>query len=644
MKLFEPITIRGMTLKNRVVMSPMGTNFSLVRGASRAFYEERAKGGVGAIVVGGVTVDALTSGVFAQAFYDWAVRPVQALGAKMGPQLFHGNLYPSYWGSGVIQEWVAPSPGTPPGAKVMIPMFRESQAYCRELTIAEIEDIISRYAAAAKKAKEVGFDFIEMHGPHGHNLPHQFFSPIDNHRSDRYGGNLAGRMRFSIEAAKAIRAAVGEDYPFFWRSCAEEGLPGGYTLAECTELCVQLEKAGVDVIDVSFGHEANYEPMPLAHFTPCPGEEQPTATFVPMAEAIKKRVSVPVIGVGRIHALDVAEQVLSQGKVDLVAIGRQLLADPRWPQKIAAGSQDEVTPCLCCNHCIDILEKMEPIRCSVNAAMGQEDEWIIRPAEQKKKVLVVGGGPGGMEAARVAALRGHQVALFERTKTLGGQLLLACQPPRKSKLKDFVNYLSGQMQKQGVRVELGKQVTPELIAEIKPDTLVLATGVETISPEIPGMNRSNVVKAEQVLSGSAEVGPRVAVIGGGEVGCEVAELLAEKGKKVVVVEFLDEMATKLSPRARHFLLYNLAKKGVAMVTGARCQEITDKGLSITSRRGKQQTISADSIVLAVGSRPNTTLARKLEGKVKSIHLVGDCVEPRRIVHAISEGFRVGCDL
>jgi len=644
MKLFEPITIRGMTLKNRIVMSPMGTNFSLVRGVSRAFYEERAKDGVGAIVVGGMLVDALLSGEFAHAFYDWAVRPVQAQGVKMGPQLFYSNLYPGYWGLGVIQEWVAPSPGVPPGAKVMMPMLRETQAYCRELTIAEIEDIISRYAAAAKKVKEVGFDFVEMHGCHGHNLPHQFFSPIDNHRSDEYGGDLAGRMRFSIEVAQAIRTAVGEDFPFFWRLCAEEGLPGGYTLEDCTELCVELEKAGVDVIDVSFGHEANYEPAPLAHFTPCPGEEQPPATFVPLAEVIKRRVNIPVIGVGRIHTLEVAEEVLSQGKVDMIAIGRQLLADPQWPQKVAAGRQDEITPCLCCNYCIDMLERMEPIRCAVNAAMGREDESAIALAKERKKVLVVGGGPAGMEAARVAALRGHEVTLFERGQALGGQLVLASKPPRKSKIKDFIDYLARQMEKQGVRVELGREATPDLVAEIKPDAVVLATGVDTIIPDILGVNRSNVVTAEQVLSGSVHVGARVVVIGGGEIGCEVAELLAEKGGKVTIVELLDEMATKLPFRGRHFLLYNLAKRGVAMVTGALCQQITDEGLIITSRRGRQQTIAADTVVLSVGSRPDAALARELEGKVTSLHLVGDCVEPRRIANAVEEAFGVGREL
>jgi len=522
--------------------------------------------------------------------------------------------------------------------------LREAQAYCRELTVIEIKDIVSRYAAAAKKAKEVGFDFVEMHGCHGHNLPHQFFSPIDNRRSDGYGGDLAGRMRFSLEVAKAIRAAVGEDYPFFWRLCAEEALPGGYTLEECTSLCVELEKVGVDVIDVSFGHEANYEPVPMGHSSPIPGEERPPATFVPLAAAIKRRLNIPVIGVGRMQSLEVAEEALSQGKVDLIALARELLADPLWPQKMKAGKQDDVTPCIYCNHCIDTMEKTEPIRCTVNAVTGREDEWAITPAKGVKKVLVVGGGPAGMEAARVAALRGHQVTLFEKGQALGGQLLLACKPPRKGRIKEFMDYLAGQMAKQGVLVNLGKEVTSELVTEIRPDALVLATGVDTIIPDIPGVNSSKVVKAEDVLSGRVQVGPRVAVIGGGEVGCEVAELLAEKGKKVTVVELLDKMAAKLSPNGRHFLLYSLAKRGVVMVTGARINQITEEGLTITSRRGKQQAVPADHIVLAVGSRPNAVLAGEVKGKVESIYLIGDCVEPRRIADAIEEGFRVGLQL
>jgi len=633
-----------MTLRNRIVMAPMGTNFSLVRGDSCAFYEERARGGVGAIVIGGVLVDALAGDKFAHEFYDWVVRPVQAQGTKMGPQLFYGNLYPSSWGLGVIQEWVAPSPGIPPGAKAMLPLLRETQCYCRELSIAEIEDIISRYAAAAKKAKEVGFDFVEMHGCHGHNQPHQFFSPIDNRRNDRYGGDLEGRMRFSIEVAQRVREAVGDDYPFFWRLCAEEGLPGGYTLEECLELCVELEKAGVDVIDVSFGHEANYELAPISHFTPSPGEEQPPATFIPLAEAIKKRVNIPVIGVGRIHTLEMAEEVLSEGKVDLIAIGRQLLADPSWPQKVAAGRQDEVTPCICCNYCVDMMEKTEPIRCAVNAVMGREGEAAIMPAEEKKRVLVVGGGPAGMEAAKVAALRDHQVTLCEKKEALGGQLLLASKPPRKSRIGDFVKYLASQLEKHGVQVELVREVTAELVVGMKPDVLVLATGVDTLTPDISGIDKDKVVTAEEVLGGRAQVGANVAVIGGGEVGCEVAELLAERGKKVTIIEILDEMASKLSFRWRNFLLYNLAKRGVAMVTGAKCEQITNEGLIITSRRGRQQTIPADTIVVAAGSVSNRSLAKELGGKVKTLYSIGDCVEPRRIANAIEDGFRIGCEI
>ncbi|MBW1819098.1 MAG: hypothetical protein JRJ60_18315 [Deltaproteobacteria bacterium] len=479
----------------------MGTNFSLVRGVSMAFYEKRAKkGGVGAIVIGAVLVDALLSNGFARSFHRWVAEPVQAQDVKIGLQLLYTNQYPEYWDEGVVQEWVAPSPGTPPGAQVILPILKETQAYCRELTTGDIDDIISRYAAAAKKVKEAGFDFVEMHACHGHNLPHQFFSPIDNHRSDGYGGHMAGRMRFSIEAARAIRCAMGEDYPFFWRLSAEEGLPGGYTLEECTELCIELEKAGIDVIDVSYGHEANYQPAPSAHFMPCPGEEWPPAAYVPCAERIKQSVSVPVIGVGRIHTRETAEKVLSEGRVDMIAMGRQLLADPLWPRKIAEDRENEITPCLYCNHCVETLETGKPIRCAVNAFMGRENEISISPARKKKSLVVIGGGPGGMEAARLSHL------------------------------------------------------------------------------------------------------------------------------------------------ARHFLLYNLAKQGVTMVTGATCGPITDEGLTITTRRNKQQSLSADTVVIAAGSRSDASLATKLDGLTAPLYLVGDCVNPRRIADAVKEGFRVGLEI
>ena len=629
MKLFEPITIRGLEFKNRIVMPPMQVGVGLRSRRARAYYSERAKGGAGTIIIAATSVDIFvtddawgkTGGV--DAFLEGMgslIQEVKQDGARIGVQLWHGNQFPA--GTGAPQdthgEAVAPS------------ATEES----RELTVSEIENIISRFAGAAANAKRAGFDFVEVHGAHGY-LVCQFFSSATNKRNDKYGGDLSGRMRFGLECVAAMRAASGADYPIFYRLGALEDIARGITIEDSARFASELEKVGADVIDVSLGSMAGLG------FTANPGSEQPEGTFVSLAQAVKGSVTIPVIAVGRFRTPEVAEAVVAEGKADMVAIGRQLIADPHWPQKVADGRAEDILPCISCNACFETGFTGTGLRCAVNASAGRELETDIVPADRAKRVIVIGGGPAGMEAARVAAQRGHRVTLYERETELGGQLRMAAAPPYKQEIAALRDYLARHLEKSGAEVRLGEEVNATSVADSKPDSVIVAAGATPLVPEIPGVKRASVVTALDVLSGKIEVGEKVVIIGGELVGCETADFLCQKGKQVTVVRRGPEMATKMFPSNREALLSRLNKRGVALLTGVKYEEVTDRGLVITDKEGRRRTLEADSIVLAAGAVSNTALFKAVEGKVPEIHVAGDCLQPRRILDAIHDGARLG---
>ncbi len=630
MKLLEPITIRGVEFKNRMVMPPMQVGVGMRSPRARAYYLERARGGVGTIIVAATSVDLFatddawgrTGGV--DAFVDGLcplIDDVHQAGARIGVQLWHGNMFPA--GTGTPQD------------KRGEPVAPSDTAEERRLTISEIEIIVSRFAQAAANARRAGFDFVEIHGAHGY-LACQFFSPATNRRDDEYGGDLARRMNFGTQCVSAIRAAVGADYPIFYRLGAWEDISGGITLEDSAQFAVELEKAGTDVLDVSLGGMAG------PGFTGSPGPGQPEGTFVPLAEAIKRWVKVPVIAVGRFRTPQVAEDVLAEGKADMVAIGRQLIADPYWPEKAATGRTEDIVPCISCNACFETGFAGLGLRCSVNAFAGREAELTIEPVATMKKVMVAGGGPAGMEAARVAALRGHEVTLYEKQTELGGQLIPAAVPPYKQELALLSRYLTHQLEKSSVQVKTGVEVTPELVEKERPDAVILATGSMHLIPEITGTSRNKVVTAVDVLSGGVDTGEKIVVIGGELVGCETADFLSQRGKKVTVVRRGPEMASKVFPSNRYALLARLEEKDVTLVTDVKEYEaINDDGLVIIDSQGKWQTLEADTIVLAAGASPNDQLANALAGKVGEIHFAGDCAKPGRILDAIHDGARLG---
>jgi len=634
-KLFEPGRIGRLELKNRLVMPPMATNYASKDGsvAQRQidYYEERAKGGVGLVIVEITCVDSpVGKGTVRQICIDddrfipdlsRLAAAIKQHGAKAAIQIHHAGRQTSARFTG--HQPVAPSPISVPGSEQP-----------RELTSEEIAALVAKFAEAAERAKKAGFDGVEIHGAHGY-LISEFLSPLSNHRQDAYGGSIENRARFLLEVIEAIRERVGRDYPVWCRlSAMEIGAEGGITLEE-TQVVAQLaEKAGVDAIHVSAHTVGPARRPPLA---------QPPCSFVPLAEGVKKVVSIPVITVGRIPP-ELGEDVLGDGKADFISIGRPLLADPHLLQKVAMGRTEDIRPCLYCLTCLDSMNwRKEGVCCVVNPTLGREREYELKPTGSPKKVVVVGGGPGGMEAARVAALREHKVALFDEADELGGQLLLAAKPPFKDTIETFRKYLVGQMTKLGVELRLRQRFNADMLNELKPDAVVLATGVKPFIPQIPGIQSKKVIQANEVLAG-AETGERVAVIGGELVGCETALYLVERGKKVTIMRRGPELATKVHQFIREPLLGRLKYRGVSMLTGVEYEEITEAGVAIRTGAGERKVVEADTVVLAAGAVPDTELLSVLQGRVAQVFSVGDCVEPRGIREAVEEGYRAGLDI
>ncbi len=632
-KLWEPFRIGRMELKNRVVMPPMVTRYAsdggFVTKRTKDYYEARARGGAGLIIVEATYVHrqgwafpnqiGISDDKFIPGMRE-LVDVVHKHGARIGIQIHHGGREAKSTVNGLQPVSASPLPG----------LAGETP---REMAVEEIAETAAYFADAALRAKTAGFDGVELHAAHGY-LIDQFLSPNSNKRKDEYGGSVRNRARFLLEIIADVIEAVGDDYPVWCRMDGKEYGVEGITLEDAQKTARLVQEAGLAAIHVSAWGPASPTNRTTPTFTPVVIED--------LAEGIKKAVSIPVIAVGRITPED-AERLLEEGKADLIAIGKAMLADAEWANKVALGKTDDITPCIICNGCRDDLRNPElvGIRCSANATLGREKESEIAPAAKPKKILVVGGGPAGMEVARVAALRGHQVALWEKEPRLGGQLVQAVIPPHKDRIAPLAKYLETQLQKLGVKVQLGKEATATAVAEFKPDAVVVATGIKPFLPDIPGLDKARVVQAGDVLEGKAKAGDRVAIIGGELVGCETAEFLADQGKQVTVMRRGSEMATSVGPSNRAFFLSRLLDKGVTLLREVRYDSISAEGVIITTRDGEERTIEADTVVLAAGSAPDTALYDAIKDKVSEVHHIGDCVEPRTILDAISEGFRTG---
>ncbi|HYB21931.1 MAG TPA: FAD-dependent oxidoreductase, partial [Thermodesulfobacteriota bacterium] len=489
----------------------------------------------------------------------------------------------------------------------------------------------------AIRAKTAGYDGIELHGAHGY-LIAQFMSASSNHRNDWYGGNLQNRMNFPLEIIRGIKKSLGQDYPLSFRISAEEFVEGGRSLEESKQTAQILEEHGIHVLNVSAG---TYDSMPKM-IEPMSYDE---GWKIYLAEEIKKVVKVPVIGVGVIRTPAIAEKILREGRVDFLALGRALLADPHWPNKAREGRADEINRCISCNDgCISgRISRDLHIRCAVNPSTGREKQYgTLTPAIKKKKVLVAGGGPAGMEAARIAKLRGHQVTLVERDKKLGGQLRLAALPPGKEKISWYSDYLIGQMKKLRIKIRVNQEVTPAYVQQLKPQVVIVAAGATPWIPDIPGVKNPKVIRAWDVLGGKKKVADSlVLVAGGGTIGCETALWLASQNRKVMIVEMREGIALDLEPINRLDLQTKVQQMGIKVLVKKTLKRITEEGIIIADENGKEESIQAEKIILALGVKSDDSLSKKLEGRVPELHVIGDSCEPGKIMEAVYDGSRIG---
>ncbi len=634
MKLLEPITFSGLRVKNRIVMPPMGMGYANEDGTVSErvirYYLRRAQGGVGMIVVENCIVDPQVVGVGPELrihedrYIEGLRRLVQALKpyeVVVGLQLNHMGRQTT------LGTPVAPSP-IPISPKGPVP---------RVLTTEEIRFIVEEFVEGARRAREAGFDFVEIHGAHGY-LVCEFLSPASNLREDEYGGSLEGRLRFPLEIVAGIKERVGADFPVQFRLSAREYVPEGLTLDDTREIARRLERAGVSSISVSAG---NWQTL---HYIMAP-MFMPPGYLVEDAAAIKSAVSIPVIAVGRLHNVELAERVLREGKADLIAVGRGLIADPEWARKVSEGRIEDIRPCISCNYCVDFVSRALEARCTVNAELGEEFVFQIRPARQRKRLFIIGGGPAGLEAARVAAERGHEVWLFEKDRRLGGKLHVSAAAPSKQEIHRFTEYLIRQVRKHRVRVEVGVTLArDELLAE-HPDVVVLATGSVPVIPPLVGADLPMVALAEDVLLGRALVGHRVVIVGGGGTGCDVAEYLLHRDHELTILELLAHIGRGVEAITRRYMYYEFKKAGVRILTRHRIARIEPGRAIALDEHDQEKSIPCDSVVLALGYRPNDDMAFCLEDDFPiPVYRIGDCVRPGTILEAVTQGAHLAAKL
>ncbi len=663
--LFAPITINKLRINNRIYMPAMHLAMARdfeVTDQMTAFYETRAKGGAGMIAAGYATVDELSGsslniGAHKDEFIPGLKRLASAIkdnGSRACLQLNHAGRYNfSFFMDG--KQAVAPSP---------IPS-RLTKETPRELSVEEIREITENFASAAGRAREAGFDAVEILSGTGY-LISEFLSPLTNQRTDEYGGPFENRIRFGIEVMQAVRKAVGDDFPVLVRMNGNDLMKGGQGRDELTEFASALVKsAGVDALCINVGwHEA-----PVPQITTA----VPRGAFAYLARGIKEAVDVPVIASHRINDPATAREMIADSMCDMAAMGRSLIADPYLPEKARTGRENEIIHCVACAQgCFDNIFSLKHVECLCNPLAGHENELAVKPAEKPKKVMVIGGGAAGMNAAIAAADRGHNVTIYEKDGRLGGQLYLAGAAPGREEFVQLARDLETQVSIRNIKVCLDTSVDETLIEQEKPEHIVLASGAVPMEPAIPGIEMPHVVQSWNVLSGKAYTGRRAAVLGGGAVGVETALFLAEKGtlspetlkfllvnraedtealydmairgtKQVTLIEMMEKIGRDFGKTTRWSILQELSRRGVQTLTATKALEITKNGIKVDAG-GETSEIQADTVVIALGAKSNNHLQPAIESRKIPFSVAGDAGSVGMAFDAIHQGYRAGLEI
>lgn len=638
-KLFSSMDINGCTIPNRLVVTAMVANYCNTDGTATdryiAYHETKAKGGWGLIITEdyAISKNAMGYDKIAGLWEDSQIpshkkltETVHKYNSKIFAQIYHAGRQTCSYVNGGVQP-MAPS-------AIPCPWLRQLP---REMTIEDIKQVVSDFGDCALRAKKAGFDGVEIHAGHGYLLA-EFLSPYSNKRADQYGGCLEKRARIVKEVIEDIRSKVGKDFPVTIRFSGDETVEGGRDMSESRILARLFEEWGVDALHVSSGAYGNYNKGIVSTMY------MPHAWTVDFAKEIKGIVNIPVITVNRINDPRMAEDILETNKADFIGMGRGSLADPELPNKAKNGDLTSIRYCIgCLQGCVGKLLKGEGITCLVNPTLGRDLEIDYSKTSEPKTVCIIGGGPGGLEAARAAAVKGHRVDLYERRDYLGGQFKAAAYPPCKGELATYISWVSDELEKLGVNIHLNSEVTEEMIREQNPDYVIVATGGNPIVPRIKGADKKYVVTAEDILLGKVQPGEKIVVAGGGEVGGETAAHLAMQERAVTIIEMQPDILNELDAMSTIQLKNILAKYKVNIKTNTKVTEILDDGVVVDT--GKEQiTIAADTVVFGLGYKPNNTLGDKLKEINNNVIVIGGAQKTSNALVAIREGFDAGISI
>ena len=632
--LFSNFSIKDLQLKNRIVMPALASflieDDGSISNDTVEHYRRRAGGGPAMIIMEAhaVSPEGVVSAHQARIYDDRFIEGLSKIAAVMKSegavpaiQIHHGGRQTSI--KVIKRKPLAPSP-------IPCPAIRGD---VEPLTIHGIHEIVQKFGDAAERAKQAGFELIEIHGAHGY-LINQFLSKVSNIREDEYGGDTVGRSRFALEIIEEIRRRIGPEFPLSFKISAQEFVPEGLTVTESIEILKLLAKAGVDVVQVSAGNDITPEWI-------CQPMFMKKACLAESAAQVKKALNIPVMAVGRINDPIIANEVLSKGQADLVCIGRGLLADPDMPNKAREGRLDEIRICIACNTCMESIFRKGRIECLVNPMLGREKKMAFVPTQKPKKIMVVGGGPGGLNVAWVAAKRGHEVHVFEKRSSLGGQLLPGSIPGHKKELRSLIRFQKKQIEKFGVRCHLNHEVKTKDIQALNPEVVILATGSLPAIPPVDGIDSAIVLTFEHVLNEAPPPFKQAVIIGGGATGLELALHLTGYGCRVTVVEMLSIIGEGLEAMTKKVLLGKLKENGVKILTETKLMRIESTGVVVSRGNGNKMLIEAERVILATGTRPCNHLYQKAKSLGYEIHQIGDCLEVRNAKAAIYEGAVLG---